>query len=186
MSPFDGVCNASNNQLTGDKPRLLRVCSLNTHPHNQHVNRGWPQEKRGFNGEMLIWLKRRPGWRTFEPLLSPLLLCSEVRTPGTLQKQHGSAGAAYFCGESPTNKLFFFYAGLIYIQLTRLAAIYILNSGSEESFMRQTKLILKSGKQQKAREVHTMPFISIHFMFLWRHNYQMLNSYLSRSRFLTP
>lgn len=85
-----------------------------------------------------------------------------------------------------TNKLIFFDAGLIYIQLTRLAAIYILNSGTEESFMRQTKLILKSGKQQKAREVHTTPFISIHFMFLWRHNYQMLNSYLSRSRFLTP
>lgn len=45
-----------------------------------------------------------------------------------------------------TNKLIFFYARLIYIQLTRLAAIYILNSGTEESFMRQTKLILKSGK----------------------------------------
>lgn len=77
-------------------------------------------------------------------------------------------------------------AAVIYIPLTRLAEIYILNSGTEESFMRQTKLILKSGKQQKAREVHTMPFISIHFMLLSRHNYQMLNSYLSRSKFLTP
>lgn len=90
MSPFDGVCNASNNQLTGDKPRLLRVCGLNTHPHNQHVNRGWPPEKRGVNGEMLIWLKRRPGLRTFEPRLSSPLLCSEVRTHETLKKKKKS------------------------------------------------------------------------------------------------
>lgn len=51
VSPFDGVCNASNNQLTGDKPRLLQVCSLNTHPHlstcEQRMTSGEKRIQRG-------------------------------------------------------------------------------------------------------------------------------------------
>lgn len=98
----------------GDKPRLLQVCSLNTHPHNQHVNRGWPQEKRGFSGEMLIWLNRRPGLRTFGPLPAPLLPCSEVRTHRTLTTTSFCGRWLFLRGISTYTLLFFPHCAHLY------------------------------------------------------------------------
>ena len=155
----------SNNQLTGvvgraDKPRLLwrRIRTSAASIHIRTINmwaEGRPEEKR-LHWETFIWPRRRSEDR--RPL-SPSAPCSPAHGKNLFQLRQRTAHAPVSCccmfahvfnycrDIWQKNQLLLFFLSCCLNSAHAFARIYIPNPDTAESFMRQTKLILKSASR---------------------------------------